>query len=167
VNSQLGKKLRPKFTKSLRDALPSFIEVKEADIPSGDRLFAWKLSERLTIFVLLEMHRSEEWFNLSVGWSEHGKWPRIPRQMSPSDPPQDGEMRFRLRRLWETKPRGGWWELAPRVPLELMASYALNPPPLDEPLAKVDPLVEDAIGHLQKEGMDYFRQVATEHGITL
>ena len=75
-------------------------------------------------------------------------------------------MRFRLGELWRTEKKDRFWELVPR-PQEArdFIERALNPPPPDEALAKIEPMVDEAIEHLAQEGMEYFRQVGAEHGI--
>jgi hypothetical protein len=118
--------------------------------------------------VLLEIHHLEEWFNVSLAWSEKNRWPDRLVSLSPGDPPREGEMRFRFRELWENVSIGRWWEIVPRP--ETDAGYierALNPPPVEDALAKVDSLVEDAIQHLRNEGWVYFKSVAEAHGFSV
>lgn len=161
MRSALGKELRKRFEARLGEALPGFKPVKNAEIPSGDRLYAWQIGPNLTFFLHLELHTMKDWFTLTLAWSEKNSWPAF-LWMSVDDPPRDGEKRFRLRQLWGIEQREPWWELAPEPTLE----DPLRPPvPVGEALARVEPLVEDAIHHLLGEGLDYIRKVAAEHGV--
>ena len=168
MRSAVAKALRGQFEKRLKQELPGFTPVKGADIPAGDRLYQRALGDKLTLYVLLEAHHLEDWFNISLAWSEKNRWPARLVGLSPGDPPREGEMRFRFRDLWENVSIGRWWEIVP--PPETDAGYierALNPLPVEDALAKVPPFVEDAIQHLRNEGWTYFKSVAEEHGFRL
>lgn len=168
MRSAVGKALRGQFEKRLKQGMPGFTLAKGVEIPPGDRLYQRALGGKLTLYVLLEIHHLEEWFNISLAWSEKNRWPDRLVSLSPDDSPRDGEMRFRLRELWEKVPIGRWWEIVP--PPETDQGYidrAFKPPPIEEVLAEINPLVEDAIQHLRNEGWTYFKSVAEEHGFSL
>lgn len=161
MRSALGKELRKRFEARLGEALPGFEPVQGAEIPSGHRLFAWQVGPNLTFFILLELHHLKDWFNLSLAWSEKNAWPSLPGWLD--DPPREGEKSFRLRELWNRDRLEPWWELAPAPTFENL-DLTSPPPPMGEALARIEPLVEDAIHHLLREGLDYMKKVAAEHG---
>jgi hypothetical protein len=53
VQSKLAKKLRKCFERRLAEEMPQFTPIQGNDIPTGDRLYEWKMGERFSAFILL------------------------------------------------------------------------------------------------------------------
>ena len=145
MKGSLAKAVLGEFENQLRQALPDFKPVKNVDLPNADRpsvcrLYGYKVSESLSLYVHFQTHRSEDSFTVEIAWSRHDLGP-LPFMVNPPshDEAADREAaRFRLGRLWAS--RDVWWDVA---------SAAVAPAQ-----------VKDAVTHLAREGLSYFSSVA-------
>ena len=71
MRKEVGKPLREYFQERLAKELPQFRTVKGEEIPVGCMLYSLTPVENLTFFVLLEIYPKEDWFNVSIAWSEN------------------------------------------------------------------------------------------------
>lgn len=159
----LAKEVREQFARRLQAELPQFQKISHAKLPAGYSLYQWRVRPGLSFYLLLEIDQKRDRFNLEVSWSRKDRWPENVFTMLPSDEPVDGEIRFRLPRLWMTTSASYWWEIVPEPPFEAPAEEFLKPPPpVEEVLPRTRELVEDAIAHLKNEGMSYFNHIVQQ-----
>ena len=152
MKGSLAKAVLDEFENQLRQALPDFKPVTNANLPNGDRpsvcrLYGYKVGEGLSLYVHFQTHRSEDSFTVEIAWSRHDLAP-LPFMVNPPshDEAADREAaRFRLGRLWVS--RDVWWDVA---------SAAVAPAQ-----------VRDAVTHLAKEGLSYFSSFADRLGLSL
>lgn len=162
----LAKQVRERFARRLEEELPQFQLVSLANVPPGYKLFQWRVDAGLSFFLLLEIDPKRDRFNVEVSWSRRDRWPESVYTMLPSDKPVDGELRFRLPRLW-TEPRASfWWEIVAEPTFNAPIENVLKPPPpVEELLSRTEELVEDSISRLKAEGMSYFNSVIRQLGL--
>jgi len=163
MRKELVRAVRKQFALRLRATIPDFREIDCGPLSSHFSLYEWKAGEALTFFVALQHHRNEDSFTIEIGWSRNGRWPTNSLPASaPDDYSEDGEMHFRLGKLWAGN-KDVWWEFTARVSA-LQATFddfMKEPEPIGSLLPKVEPLVEDAIQHLVSDGLKYFGRVAS------
>jgi hypothetical protein len=174
MRKQLGKAVRRRFELRLKETLPQFKTLPPAACPFGGRLFEWGVRPDLSAFLFLQIGPQDE-FTIECAWSGDGRYPfdiplgnplDYPGAEVRRDRPQEGRFRFRLGNLWEAR-RDVWWYLAPRPSLAALQAQlsavthgTYQEPPLDEALAKVDPLVDEAISRVRDHAVPYFLRVA-------
>jgi len=165
MRKALGKRVRKRFEKGMREDLPQFQKIEPGYELQGDLLYAWVVAPDLHLFVLLQIDQKWDRFYVEISWSRKGRWPLNVLTILPSDEPVDGELRFRLQRLIDPQvgsPIG--WEIVPEPELDNIVEALLSPPPVEQLLERTDELVDDAVGHLAHEGMAYFYRIAAEFG---
>lgn len=166
MRSELGKAVRKRFGERLKEALSQFDAIKgEKQIAPGSSLYQWRLGPNLDFYLLLQVHHTEDWFTLELAWTRNGRWPAF--AMLPGTPdgePKNGDLRFRLGRLWADPREDVWWQLAPRPPAGADFDAYTKRVPVAEALARVEPLVEDAVQRLVRYGMPYLAKVSAAHG---
>lgn len=168
MRSALGKRVRKRFEKRLRDDLPQFQKVEPGYDLEGDLLHGWAVAPDLGFYVLLQIDRKWDRFYVEIGWSRKGRWPVNVPTVRPSDEPVEGELTFRLPWLFDPNARLSLgWEIVPEPELDNIVEALLNPPPVDQLFERTDELVDDAVEHLAREGMAYFRRVAMDLGYNL
>jgi hypothetical protein len=175
MRKEIYKELVTRFTRELEQRLPQFqrggVERDAGDIP----IWAWELAPKVTFFVLLNVADNDDDFAIEVGWSDDGKYPWRSRgfRFTQLDAPTTRE---RLSFLWVTGKREYRWSIVPRESadtyLAKMAArrrgekVSLRPPPAEEALPRVAPLVEDAVQKLIDYGLPLFRRVVEQRGLT-
>ncbi len=166
MRSKLATVVRREFTSRLRQELPEFAEVKTKDIPSAYRLYAWQVVPDLTCYLMLVLYRTRDWFTIEAAWSESGNFPSDALLSLPSDPPHDGALRFRLPDLWLDSSHDFWWKLGPELsPLqEFEQSMNGTEEPIEVALERVPAAIDDAVHHIVRYGIPYFRTVIRSHG---
>jgi len=168
MRSAVARAVRNRFASRLRDEIPQFKEWGDENVSSGDRLCRWQVAPGLTFYIMLQFHRLEDWFTVELAWSRSGQWPAVaPLPSAVDEEPVSGALRFRLGRLWAPPEKDVWWELAPKPLVEAGLDSFLNRVPEKDLLPKVEPAVENAIQHVVRDALPYFRKVATRLGISL
>ena len=167
MRAYLAKGVRKQFALRLKQAAPEFAEAKGESIPRGDRLYVWEVSPRQRFYLLLQFHPHEDWFTLEVAISRSGRWPAFLLQPnSPDSYVKDGDLRFRLGRLWAPPQKDVWWELAPRPPANASLEAYMNRVPVEELLSKIEPLVVDAVGQIIQHALPYFQKFRVDAAST-
>lgn len=161
MRKELARATRRAFGARLSAVAPQFEEMKGENVGPGSVLYAWQQRPGPVFYILLQFHRFEDWFTLELASSRQAKWPAYALPRDPWDESPDGEVRFRLGRLWEPR-KGVWWEFCPRVPYDAPLQDHLKRLPVEELLPKVGPLVDDAIEHVVKYALPYIDQFS--HG---
>lgn len=96
------------FTKELARLCPQF--KKQSKTPTGSEIYVWKLGEEKHCFLLLQRERHDDCFYVEAGVSTSSKFPISILPGLPTDHPQNGDLRFRINRLWApTNHDVGWW----------------------------------------------------------
>jgi hypothetical protein len=163
MRKELVKAVKIAFDARISKMLSQFQEVTEGEeVPPQTVLYCWKVDASLWFYLFLQFHRNEDWFTIEAAWTRLGKWPDSPLGREPELHSQDGQVRFRLGKLWEPR-KDVWWELAPR-PHFVTVLEAFYHPPLEKALQRVESLVDDAIGHIQRDGIPYFERVRVAQG---
>lgn len=151
MKGSLAKAVVGEFEDQLRQALPDFKAVMNSNLPNADRpsvcrLYGYKVSESLSLYVHFQTHRSEDSFTIEIAWSRHvlGPLPFMVNPPSADETAAREAARFRLGRLWAS--RDVWWDVA------------------SEAMAHTQ--VKDAVTHLAGEGVSYFSSVAARLGVT-
>jgi hypothetical protein len=174
MRSRLAKSVRKEFESRLKRDLPQFCLVESEPLPPGCRLFRWAMTPGFTAFLFLLISPNDESFTIEVAWSHDGNFPRMfpripvdfPAEGVARDKPRDGRFRFRLKRLWDPR-LDPFWYIVPRLVGSEMNERLMNiargiddEPPTEELLAKVGPLIEEAIGRVVTQAVPYLRNVA-------
>lgn len=167
MRSELGKAVRRRFHEQLKVKLGQFEEVKpeQSEIATGSRLYRWRVGHNLDFYLLLQMHHTEDWFTLELAWTSNGRWPAysfLPG--TPDGEPRDGDLRFRLGQLWADPREDVWWQLTPRPPAGASFDEYRQRVPITEALARVEPLIEDALQRLVHYGLPYMLKVVESLG---
>lgn len=161
MKAALAERTRKMFRTLMRELHPSFNEVHGLEIPAGCRVYACRSSCTLAMFVALTVSPKSDKFTIEVAWSEKGEYPAKWGGISlPEDEPRNGEMRFRLFRLWASDSRDDlWWSLE--------AKHSTGHPSINGMLGSVEECVRDAISKIQTYAIPYFRRIASQHDCTL
>jgi hypothetical protein len=163
------------FPSEMQRQLPRFGRVDLGPQADDLALWAWKLADDLTQFVLLQVLDNRDHFVVESGWSENGEYPWW---TLPTKPLKLDASRFRLRlaRLWATGKLADHWQVTPDRPdaeprsaVPIFKYDPVAPPELheDEVLHRVAPLSEDAVNKLVAFGLPVFQSVAAHHRIVL
>lgn len=137
------------------------------------RIWSWKISANLVVFVTVQAFEGDDQFVVEVAWNETEEFPWGAFGDLKVDQPQG---RGRLGRLWESGPNAPVWDAAPeqtaRMSQHLEAlregkqtSIPVDLPPLAQTLPRILPLVCDAIDKFEEHGMRLFRHVAEARGV--
>jgi hypothetical protein len=178
MRSRLGKAVRKEFESRLKRAVPEFVLVSGDEVPSGCRLFRWQIAPNVTVFLFLQPSPyTQDSFTVEGAWSLDGTYPieefpgnpvDLPEHGIQRDEPKEGSFRFRLGKLWTNQ--DVWWELVPSPSLdeldrqlERLSRGIIEDPPIEEALAKVKPLVEDAVGRVVSYAVPYFLSIAKRY----
>jgi hypothetical protein len=131
-------------------------------------------------YLVLCIAPKEDCFTVECAWSLNGRFPTVgllfPRDIKRSqihrDEPRNGEFYFRLAYLWQDKDQ--WWWLVPEAQVnaridrfadaviaadDAAVLRSLEEPPIEEAMANVLPMVEDAIEKIIIHAVPYFEQV--------
>ncbi len=150
--------------------MPQFRQLRGVHLPKHYRVYEWRVTDRFRLYLLLQLHRSEDSFTVEIAWTLNGRWPEdVPLPDSPRETSESGDMRFRIGLLWSPM-ADYWWDLAPqlsKVPLgDALRDYEgflgrfSNPPDIDEAMSRVEPQVNDAIRRVREYAIPYFGRVA-------
>src|SRR5262245_1384166 len=112
MRGKLREIVRKRFAEHMKDRLPQFTTVDSEPIPRDCDLYGWIVSDNFSLYIRLQTHRKEDSFNIEIGWSDKGRWPQT-LPATPGEGGQEGELRFRLPRLWRRDNIDVWWELDP------------------------------------------------------
>jgi hypothetical protein len=74
MRSAVGKALRSQFEARLRSTYPAFHRMA-LPLPAGSRKYEWQVSERLSVYLMLQLDDRHDRFNLSIGFGEAGHSP--------------------------------------------------------------------------------------------
>jgi hypothetical protein len=154
MDSSLAKVVVSVFEKRLEEVLPQFESISDQEIASVCRLYGSTI-DKITFFVLLQMHRHEDSFTVEVGWSKSQKWPEtfLVSPVTPEQAEGKREARFRLGRLWVDE--DVWWDVRPGLVKKLFKDSS----------SCVETQVADAMAHLIRDGMSYFNLIAKRLGV--
>jgi hypothetical protein len=154
--------LAKEFENESRRRLPQFSRRSDIRVPSGDQVYSWTPGGSLTFFLILEVNRDLDSFNVALGWNTGGD--DLPRYaaLTPEDQPVDGKLRFPLYLLWqESRVTNPWhWEVRPSPRLEDAATWVGGDDNAEELVDRVRALAREVVGRLEEHGLPYFRRVA-------
>ena len=173
MRSAISKNLVLHFTRQLERKLPMFHQMV---VPKGTPpIWVYNVAPVLTFFILLQSFREHDKFALELAWSEDGEFPWDLNNVFQSNE-RESKGRERFPR-WETD-KEHVWDLDPeataaaKVELEALSRgeyvpYSEKNVPVDQVLANIESIVEDAIQKFIRRGLPFFRQVADRRGIVL
>lgn len=166
MQSKLAQAVRKSFAARLRQELPQFAEIKTREIPAGSRLYGWTVAPDLTCYLLLLLAPGDDRFTVELAWSRHGQFPAFLVMRLPTDAPVDGAHRFRLPLLWTDPRQDFWWQIGPSP--DPARQFAGSPSASQAAMADLTQQavtqVEDAVGHIVRDALPYFRQIAGAYG---
>lgn len=184
MRSALGKAVRRRFQQQLNNYLPMFLPDPTAIVPQGFKVFRWATRPGLSCYVSLHISEKEDRFTIECAWSLTDTFPILGQQcprawpergISP-DEPVDGQFSFRMGQLWQ--PGDCWWWLVPeqewiarleRFTAAVIAQdysavvRAMEDPPLEQAMANVQPMVDDAVSRIVNEAMPYFETIINQN----
>lgn len=145
--------------------LPGFCLHQGVDVPRGDLVFLSRPRAGLALFVVLEVNRDSDAFNIALAWSAgDDELPRV-AAMEPTDAPVGNKHRFSFSRLWDTgTSRDPWhWRVSPLPSLEDTDAW-LAPELSDSDLKqRLESLASDALNRLEEDASKYFATVVELH----
>jgi len=179
MRNKIGKVIREKFTRELKNTLPQF-DPLELSGSTGNLLFRWKIADNLNCFVFLQMSAKqyEDNFTVELACSAMDDYPFKQGARGPDWINKDGSVRFRLPQLYveEWRPQTAfvpWWWVGPRrTARELSPIIEANSMegkitdvcegmlPIDEALLLVEPQVQDAVDRVKQFGIPFFLKFA-------
>jgi hypothetical protein len=175
MRQELRSRLISSFGTELEQCIPQFQRIKPPPTCRGDLVWSWGIvPDKLTSYVLLELADNRDEFTLSIGWNERGEWPIFGLPSSRGVVFDYPECRIRLAELWSRQ--DPWWELVPRETDEEFKTRVghlkskgvlsfIRQPPVEEGLARIEPLVADAASKLREFGLPLLREVAAKWGL--
>lgn len=170
MKADLAKDVRTRFERAFLVSFPQFQRLKKPEVPSDWRVYGWRQSEGLSVYVTLGIANHCDDFTVEVAWSRLHRFPsHIPVGVPEWDPnaipvgkATDVESSFRAWHLWEPG-RDVWWRVRRDrdVPDEFDDLLPPLPPlPGDERARPVQEQVDDAITRIRDHVMPYFRSLA-------
>jgi len=160
MKKEFGKALRSIFPRKLKEEFPDFTPFHEKSemLGSGERAYYFQASKDVKIFLLLVPNiKAPNDFTLEIGWSILNRFPKINSKPYGRISSGRGEFKhpeciLRLSQLWSNM--DPWWEVAPyHFGTDWQKNY--DPVPKEEAVAKVTPLVVDAIQKFKFFGHPY------------
>ena len=170
MRAPVRKELMKCFERELQIRWSQFARI---DSEADSRKWSWKIAPNLVFFVTAQALRRQDQFVVEVAWNETEEFPYAALGLDVDQ----AQGRERLVRLWESGPRESVWDVAPEETarmLQRLEAYGEgkgssigidDPPPLDQTLPRVLPLVCDALDKFGEHGMRLFRRVAEAHGV--
>jgi hypothetical protein len=155
MRSKLGKALRQKFEEELKKQYPQFEEDKKSIIPSGCRLYMWKLKENLFFFVELVLSPKDDSFTIQIGWSKNNDYP-LSLNFDPQEISSKENSRFRMSLLVTQKDY--WWYLAKKSTLD-DDFFTFVETPIEESLEKISPTIDEVFNQIKEYVIPYFEKV--------
>jgi hypothetical protein len=160
LRAPIANRLRAEFERELRRVLPGFRPDTESVIPPGWRCFHQALAPDRHFFVLLNISRHFDDFQLDCAWSTTRLLPDLSR------PVEEPYGMFQLHTLWAPR-RGHGWTLTPGAalgdPFDPLAPLHLDPEerfPVADSVARVSAEVEDAVRSLAEVGIPRLERMA-------
>ena len=156
MRSKLAKAVRSTFTKCLTSELPQFRLATGFPVPSGCRLYEWRLDQTITCYLMLEV--PSRMFNdrfTVEGIVTEGDFPPLtaPLSMKPLLEKRRW-FSFRIPFLWLTGSHSDrWWEICPGM--DLSNPFAPEEP-IEVGLQRVAPQVDDAIEKIKQYVVPFF-----------
>lgn len=168
MRSPIRKNLIATFRREFEAQYPQFSRVK---LKSGESaLWEWRLTRRLSLFVMLDTFPQDERFVLEIAWSEDGEfpWDDFGGDLKVDAP----SWRDRLKCLWSDEEA---WDLEPERKQRYEAAWKayerdeIPPFPVDVPvdivIARIEPMVDECLQKLHQYGIPIFRRVAKRRKI--
>jgi hypothetical protein len=157
--------LTNEFEREIRRRLPQFSRRSDIRVPSGDQVYSWTPGDgSLTFFLILELNRDWDSFNVALAWNAAGG--DLPRYaaMTPKDQPTDGQLRFPLYGLWQESPVSNpwYWEVRPSPRLDDPASWIGEDPNAAGFADRARVLARDVVANVEEKGLPYFERVAQD-----
>jgi hypothetical protein len=170
MRSSVGKALRSQFEARLRSAYPAFHRMT-VPLPAGSRKYEWQVSERLSVYLMLQLDDRHDRFNLSIGFGEAGHSPR-PTSPQSYDEAVGAPGFFRLGWIIRRPYRDLWWNIDPLASSSgklLMAGKLVGRqlPPEAECIAAIPALLDSAFAELAEHALPFFVEVARREGAEL
>jgi hypothetical protein len=119
---------------------------------------AWRVlqTDCASAFVVLFIHDTADRFTIELCWSEKNRIPPC-NDMMPDQDPIDGQMRFRLSRLWQPTGFEVWYDLQYDADHPDSGPHSVFTP--EEPcIDRVPVKVERALTALKRYGLPYLRE---------
>jgi hypothetical protein len=171
MRSPLGKQVRRRFARLMRESLPQFTEIEMDGVPQGCKLYASRTGSDLTFYIQLTINHKYDCFTIEVVWSEKGVYPDVCGVARLGDQPCDGTLAFRIGNFWNPKRDHWWWigrdffeDVTQEELLHAFQSGSDWMAPVEEVLPQVDVQVDDAISKILEYAVPYFKRIAAEHG---
>ncbi len=160
MRSPIARRLRAEFERELLRVLPDFEPDTESVIPPGWRCFRWRRGPDRCFFVLLNVSRHFDDFQIDCVWATRDLLPDTSRPIE--EPYGD----FQLHTLWAPR-RGHGWTLTPGRalgdPFDAVALLDQDPEvrfPVAEAIDRVPAEVEDAVRSLASVGIPRLERMA-------
>lgn len=167
MRREVGKAVRRHFNDVIGRCLSCFVEMRDVEIPDGDRVYAWQLVPDLAFYLALIIDHRWDAFTIEVAWSRDAKWPAYALLGMPTDH-ADMMARLRIASLWGSK-RDFWWHLSREFSLDEIEEATRTLSDLNEPLElvlpRVEPMVDDAVSRIIDFALPYFEQTACRFGL--
>jgi hypothetical protein len=158
--------------------LPEFRRCGAKCDSQGEIVWRWEGSESLTFFILLNVADDADNFAIEIGWSMTGKypWEALSHRFQKLEAPA---CRGRLSVLWVMGKTEYRWEIVPGQTYEQFRARMaarrrgdfdeaeridkLGEMPIEQAMARVGPLVDDAVAKTAEYGAPLFRRVIEAH----
>lgn len=186
MRSKLGKAVRSRFEEQMKKHVSTFLFDPDALVPPGWRVFRWSPRPDWHAFIILGFHQMHDCFTVECAWSRTGEFPTSGRIQRPRAWPERNieaddvsgcQFGFRLGYLWQ--PRDHWWWLVPEADVKARSNKhmrsviaqdwrtveeTLEDPPIEEAMANVRPMVDDAIQKIIDYAIPYFEAIMARLG---
>lgn len=170
MRAKISKVTKKTFKMVMKKAMPEFNPIAIDGLPMGCQVYERKIFDSISLYVMLIISPKYDQFTLELAWSEQCRFPVSWGGLTlPDDPPRDGEMRFRMQRLWgEQVGEDIWWSIGNKLSdnawMDLDALLQMDPP-VDETIKRVRPQVIDAVAKIRSHAFPYFKRICSERDI--
>jgi hypothetical protein len=161
MKRDLARSLRKEFEAEMGKRCPSFSLRRDIRVPSGDLVFSASPLKGLTFFVILELDRDWDAFNINLAWNAGSD--ELPRLlgMLPSEAPFQRQHRFPLHRLADSsaEQHPWYWQVVPIPVLGDSAAWASSERDESGLVDRARELVREAVNQLVELGLPYFESI--------
>jgi len=159
MKSKLKRLVRKHFSEVLVAVAPEFqlMPALTGELADID-VYSWRPNDEISLFLMFQPDQRYDCFYVEAAFSGKHLWPSFVVPGLPDDAPHDGELRFRITRLWDPKQNfAAWWigknfrdTKASASPLEQTES---------EQVASIPKVIENCRNRIVEYVIPYFQRV--------
>jgi len=161
MRAPLAKLVRQEFKTKLHIAAPEFESNKTEKVPAGCQLYSALTPEGVAMYIMLQLDSRWDCFTVEAAISVHNRHPSN-SFVGTFDAPENGELSFRITRLWAPYDNNQtWWWLGAN---RLMCAPSFDGIAFEEAIdvlaARVPTVINDCVHRISNDVLPFLRMWA-------